>query len=180
MSADFTLEAPAAPRRTARRPGMSSHQSKRLVEDEWLTDPEFKKPLGDFDLDPCAPVKRPWDTAREHFTIHDNGLKKKWHGRVWLNPPYGTQVGHWLARAAEHKNVTALVFARTETRPWHRHVWPHAHSILFVEGRLWFYTVDGTRGRWDAGAPSAVIAYDAENAARLMLANLPGHIVHLR
>jgi hypothetical protein len=47
--------------------------------------------LGDFDLDPCAQVARPWDTAKQHFTIEDNGLLKPWDSRVWLNPHYRYQ-----------------------------------------------------------------------------------------
>jgi len=41
---------------------------------EWLSPPEIVKVLGPFDLDPCSPVYRPWPTAREHYTIIDNGL----------------------------------------------------------------------------------------------------------
>ena len=57
--------------------------------DEWLTPPEIVKSLGEFDLDPCSPIERPWDTAKNHFTINDNGLIQNWFGRVWCNPPYG-------------------------------------------------------------------------------------------
>lgn len=44
--------------------GMGSHQSAAMLKDEWLTPPEIIKALGgpeSFDLDPCAPIKRPWD-----------------------------------------------------------------------------------------------------------------------
>jgi hypothetical protein len=57
--------------------------------DEWLTPPGLIRGLGEFDLDPCSPIKRPWNTAKHHYSIDDNGLQKKWFGRVWLNPPYG-------------------------------------------------------------------------------------------
>lgn len=57
--------------------------------DEWLTPPELVRSLGQFDLDPCAPVDRPWDTAGHHYTKLDAGLESFWYGRVWLNPPYG-------------------------------------------------------------------------------------------
>jgi hypothetical protein len=45
---------------------LSSHQ-KNGGHDEWLTPPEIVKALGTFDLDPCAPAVRPWDTAKRHF-----------------------------------------------------------------------------------------------------------------
>jgi hypothetical protein len=42
---------------------LSGHQSAKMKSDEWLTPPGILKALGQFDLDPCAPVNRPWDTA---------------------------------------------------------------------------------------------------------------------
>lgn len=44
--------------------------------DEWLTPRPLIQALGEFDLDPCAPIKRPWDMAKNHFTVEDNGLEK--------------------------------------------------------------------------------------------------------
>ena len=64
--------------------------------DEWLTPPEIIKALGDFDLDPCSPINRPWNTAKNHFNINDNGLMQNWFGRVWCNPPYGKYAEHFL------------------------------------------------------------------------------------
>lgn len=34
---------------------LSSHQSARMKNDEWLTPPEIVRALGPFDLDPCSP-----------------------------------------------------------------------------------------------------------------------------
>lgn len=42
--------------------GLSAHQ-KNGGHDEWLTPPEILRALGEFDLDPCAPVVRLWETA---------------------------------------------------------------------------------------------------------------------
>lgn len=41
----------------------------RKGKDEWLTPPEIIKALGPFDLDPCAPINRPWSTVTQHYTI---------------------------------------------------------------------------------------------------------------
>lgn len=46
--------------------GIGSHQSARMLNDEWLTPPNIIINLGPFDLDPCAPVIRPWNTAIKH------------------------------------------------------------------------------------------------------------------
>jgi hypothetical protein len=100
-----------------------------MQKDEWLTPPEIILALGAFDLDPCAPITRPWPVAKQHYTIADDGLRMPWHGRVWCNPPYGRAVDDWLARLAEHGRGTALTFARTETAFFCR-VWQRASAIL--------------------------------------------------
>lgn len=143
--------------------------------EEWLTPPEIIKALGEFDLDPCAPTNRPWPTAKEHYTIEDNGLLKPWVGRVWCNPPYGPKTGEWMARCAEHKNVTALIFARTETRQFFEHIWPKAAAVCFIQGRLSFYHVSGKKGG-TAGAPSMLVTWNDDNANLLWDAVQHGRI----
>jgi hypothetical protein len=160
--------------------GMGSHQSARMEKDEWLTPPEVIRAVGPFDLDPCAPINRPWPMAANHYTIRDDGLSKPWVGRVWCNPPYGRYTRRWLERCIEHKNATALIFARTETSDWVDCVWNAADSILFLWGRLYFYHVDGTRASANSGAPSALIAYDAANTAALERSGLRGRLVKLK
>ena len=85
------------------------------VKDEWLTPPNVIESVGEFDLDPCSPINRPWDTAKNHYNILDDGYNKEWFGRVWCNPPYGKQTHKWLNRCADYGNAIALIFARTET-----------------------------------------------------------------
>ena len=142
---------------------LSSHQSARMKNDEWLTPPEILAALGRFDLDPCAPVNRPWATADKHYTIHDNGLAMPWHGRVWCNPPFGREAAAWLARMAEHGNGVALIPARTETAMFYASVWGAADGVLFIKGRPHFHYVDGRRAAFNSGAPIALVAYGREN-----------------
>ena len=141
--------------------------------DEWLTPPEIINALGEFDLDPCSPINRPWPTAKKHYTELDNGLMMPWEGRVWCNPPYGTQTEHWLEKCAMHGNAIALTFARTETRMFFRCVWEKASAILFIKGRLKFYHVTGIQGD-SAGAPSVLIAYGIHNACILSECGIKG------
>jgi len=159
--------------------GMGSHQSARALKDEWLTPPHILDALGPFDLDPCAPVNRPWETAERHYTIEDNGLTKPWDGRVWCNPPYGREAATWLQRCVSHGNAVALIFARTETRMFFEHVWPSASAVLFLEGRLHFHHADGLRAAANAGAPSVLVAYGQDNAQALSACGLGGHFVAL-
>tara|TARA_R110001592_G_scaffold181620_2_gene424432 strand:+ start:801 stop:1286 length:486 start_codon:yes stop_codon:yes gene_type:complete len=147
--------------------------------DEWLTPPELIKALGKFDLDPCSPIKRPWNTASRHFNINDNGLLMPWEGRVWCNPPYGNEAVKWLEKCALHDNAIALTFARTETRMFFRCVWEKATAILFIKGRLKFYHVNGEQGN-SAGAPSVLIAYGEENAEILKNCPIKGKFLRIK
>jgi hypothetical protein len=150
-----------------------------MKNDEWLTPPEILEALGPFDLDPCAPVNRPWPMASRHYTIQDDGLMKPWEGRIWLNPPYGLQAERWLRRLAEHANGIALIFARTETEAFFSQVWKRATGLLFIRGRLTFYRADGTKAKANGGAPSVLIAYGAENARRLEYSGINGAFLYL-
>lgn len=144
---------------------------------EWLTPPGILDALGPFDLDPCAPIDRPWDTARRHYTKDDDGLRQPWSGFVWMNPPYGQQVGRWLAKMVEHGDGIALIAARTETDAFHRFVWGAASALLFLRGRLFFHRPDGTRGHTNAGGPSVLVAYGTVGADRLQRCGIDGALV---
>ena len=127
--------------------------------DEWLTPPYIIEALGTFDLDPCAPIVRPWATATEHYTINDDGLNKDWGSeRVWLNPPYGRKTFEWIEKLAERRKGIALIFARTETKGFHAQIWERADAVFFFKGRLKFYHADGTQGGC-ANAPSCLVSY---------------------
>lgn len=144
--------------------------------DEWLTPPDLIRSLGPFDLDPCAPVRRPWDTARHHYTVLDDGLKRPWFGRVWLNPPYGRETPRWLKKLSDHRNGVALVFARTETRMFFDWVWGDADAVLFLRRRIAFFHVDGEVAG-HAGAPSCLIAYGQNNVSALHQCHRAGALI---
>lgn len=146
--------------------------------DEWLTPPHILAALGEFDLDPCAPIGRPWDTANKHYTVADDGLNQKWEGRVFCNPPYGRETQKWLNQCAIHDNAIALVFARTETRMFFDSIWQQATAIFFIKGRLSFHSVDGAKGG-TAGAPSVLVAYGRDNADYLKNLKIAGCYVDL-
>jgi len=158
---------------------LSAHQSAQMKSDEWLTPPEILRQLGDFDLDPCAPLVRPWPTARLHYCKADDGLARPWLGRVWLNPPFGREAVKWLERLAEHGDGIALWAARTETAAFFDFVWGGAHAVLFLRGRPHFHQIDGKRASFNSGAPICLIAYGTRNAMALEDCGLDGHFVWL-
>ena len=146
--------------------------------DEWLTPPWVVRELGPFDLDPCSPLERPWDTALNHFDCIDDGLFLDWFGNVWCNPPYGREMAQWLKKASVHNNCMVLIFARTETRAFFDHVWCKASAVFFLKGRLRFHHVDGRQGS-SAGAPSVLVAYGEEMAGRLEKCKISGKYIRL-
>lgn len=159
-----------------------THESAKMGKDEWLTPPWLLKRLGAFDLDPCAPSdqRRPWNTALKHFSIEDNGLNQPWHGRVWLNPPYGKFAQFWLKRLAAHGNGIALIFARTDTEAFFEQVWDRSDAVLFLRRRLVFHHVDGRMASMSAGAASVLIAYGPPNVETLRGCADLGRFIQLR
>lgn len=74
---------------------------------EWYTPSPYvecaRKVMGRIDLDPASHVEA---NARVHarriYTATDNGLTRKWSGRVFLNPPSGLVGEFWLKLMAEY------------------------------------------------------------------------------
>jgi len=132
---------------------------------EWLTPPYITQ-FFDFDLDPCSPTVRPWDTAKNHFNENDDGLSQDWNGFIFCNPPYGRETFKWMKKCHEHNNCIALIFARTETIGFHSEIWNKANAVFFFKGRLKFYYVSGTQGM-SANAPSVLVAYGSNATLEL-------------
>jgi hypothetical protein len=159
---------------------IGGHHSTRIKNQEWLTPFWILKELGIFDLDPCAPINRPWPTARDHYTMLDDGLKKDWHGRVWLNPPYDHKImWNWIYKLSNHGNGIALIFARTETKGFFDFVWEKANALLFIKGRLSFYDHHGEKSKYNSGGPSVLAAYGFNNAEILKNCNIKGKYINL-
>lgn len=114
---------------------------------EWYTPPEVVEAvvlaLGAIDLDPCAESARRIPAAA-HYTVDDDGLEQGWRGRVYMNPPYGREIGDWVDKLVmeyEAGNVTeavALVPGRIDTA-WYRRI---ASVACHVTGRLRFSGAD--------------------------------------
>ncbi|MDQ3562709.1 MAG: hypothetical protein M3436_00740 [Pseudomonadota bacterium] len=98
--------------------------------------------LGEIDLDPCGNPGEPNVPAHRHYTEADDGLAQDWHGRVFMNPPYGREIGAWVRKLhseyGEARRVTeaiALVPSRTDTE-WFRVL--RDYPVCFISGRLTF------------------------------------------
>ena len=109
-----------------------------------ILDAEFQ-----FDFDPC-PTKPKFD-----------GLAINWKQSNYVNPPYGREIGKWLAKGFSEylkgKTVVFLIPSRTDTRWWHEYCMK-ATEIRFIKGRLKF---DDQKN--PAPFPSAIVIFKATN-----------------
>lgn len=137
---------------------MSVHFSSAT--DLWSTPQDFFDKLNavhGFTLDACATP----DNAKcaRYFTKADDGLAQPWDGVVWMNPPYGREIGAWMRKAHDASKagakVVCLVPARTDTRWWHEYAMNGA--IEFVRGRLKF-----GGAKHNAPFPCAVVIFDKQ------------------
>lgn len=143
----------------------------------WLLQ-ALRQTFGVFDLDPCAQTKRRRAasvSAKMLFTADDDGLSLPWHGKVFVNPPYGRSLKSWTSKARSEfavgnaSLVVALVPARTDTNWWHRDILGDA-AIVFLKGRLRF-----GEGKDSAPFPSALAIWGARPARiRALQAAIPG------
>jgi hypothetical protein len=159
---------------------IGGHHNPIAKSEVWLTPPEILRALGGFDMDPCAAEEQPTWAAPRYYTQRVDGLSQPWHGRIWMNPPYGKKAAWWLRRLADHGNGIALIFARTETSMFFESVWPEAYALLFLRGRLNFHFPNGTRAPANSGAPSVLVAYGEKNAIALERSGIDGAIVWLK
>lgn len=115
---------------------------------DWATPKELYEELhGEFQftLDPCP-------------MGGSGGLDIPWIGRVYVNPPYGREIGKWVRKGYEDSNyhkstVVMLLPSRTDIRWWHDYCMK-ADEIRFIKGRLRF---GGAKN--SAPFPSAIVIF---------------------
>jgi len=137
-----------------------AHVSHNSGENEWYTPAAYieaaRAVMGGIDTDPasCAQANATVK-ADKYYDSKADGLTKKWHGRVFMNPPYAQPLIANFARAVaakfSSKEITeaiVLVNNATETE-WFNEMIKHASAICFPNGRIRFVNKEGKPG----GAP---------------------------
>lgn len=115
-----------------------------------------------FTVDVCATADN--KKCEHFFSKEDDGLSKTWEGVCWLNPPYGSEIKHWVEKAFRESRkgnckVVALLPARTDTRWFHAYIYRKAGvTIDFLKGRLKFGNAKNS-----APFPSMVVTFNAHN-----------------
>lgn len=118
---------------------MNVHFSSKT--NEWATPQGFFDELDKefhFSLDPCATAKN----AKCKLYYSSGGLEKSWNNfRVFMNPPYGREIGKWVKKASEARGgvVVCLIPARTDTKYFHEYIYQNPRAtVRFIKGRLKF------------------------------------------
>ena len=160
---------------------MNTSFQRTTASDEWYTPRELIESLGEFELDPCAPVHPLWPTAKTMYNIENDGLALDWGGaRVWLNPPYSQPLlTRFCEKFADNGNGVALLFGRTGNKVFQEIMLPRADAVLFLRRRIKFYRPDGSQAG-SGGCDSVLFAFGWRNAGALQESGLEGVFVPLK
>lgn len=139
-----------------------------IAGDEWYTPRWLFDALAiKFSIDVCAPEDLTHVTtpATKYFTPADDGLKQKWHGTIWCNPPY-SEPEPWALRCVEHGDGLLLTHIPMNAE-WCAKVWDACDAIRLFQA-IEFVRPDGITQRPGTWLQLAAFGTKATNA----LANL--------
>lgn len=85
-------------------------------------------------------------------------------GVIFVNPPYGREIGDWVKKSYEEylkgATVVMLIPARTDTKYFHDYIYGKA-EIRFLKGRLKFINCNNPSEKLSpAPFPSMIVVYD--------------------
>ena len=136
--------------------GAARHRDGAHRGNAWLTPTWFIEEIrtafgGRIDLDPCTEPSNPTG-ARRFFTAKDDGLRRAWKGRVFVNPPYSPSEP-WIDKAIASSRAGAQVYmllpVRTDTG-YQQRLLAAATDVLFIHRRIKFVPADGGK----SGSPA--------------------------
>jgi len=136
------------------------HVSNNSGNNEWYTPLEYiiaaRRVMGEIDLDPASSkIANQNVKASVYFTAEDDGLRFSWDGRVWMNPPYSSDlINSFCEKLADHyangdvTQAIVLVNNATETG-WFQTLLSCASAACFIRRRVKFIDMNGN----PSGAP---------------------------
>lgn len=152
------------------------HISYNSGNNEWYTPSEYieaaRSVMGKIELDPASSeLANETVQAGRFFTVQDDGLKQGWSGKVWMNPPYSSElIGQFCNKLASHYSASditeaiVLVNNATETT-WFNALVENASAIIFPKARVKFRTPNE-----ETGAPlqGQAVIYFGDNPDNFM------------
>jgi hypothetical protein len=130
---------------------------------EWYTPARYieavREVMGGIDLDPAScELANQTVKAEKYYSLKDNGLVQEWHGRVWLNPPYGldkskpnnqrSTIKMWIDKLVQEYQVNhvhqAIALVTTQMNAiWFQSLWQF--SICFPDHNIRFFLPFGSK-----------------------------------
>jgi len=150
------------------------HVTHNSGNNEWYTPPEYieaaRVVMERIDLDPASSDKANETVqATTYYTTQDDGLVQDWAGRVWMNPPYSSDlISAFCDKLTQHvkegdvTEACVLVNNATETG-WFNALLDVASAVCLIRGRVKFIDAEGN----PSGAPlqGQVVLYIGECSA---------------
>jgi len=151
------------------------HVAHNSGNNEWYTPPAYiqaaRQVMGSIDTDPASSeIANRTVGAAVYFTKDDNGLIQKWHGNIWLNPPYRQPAIRLFCEAVVQKYLSGeieqavvLVNNGTETA-WGQTLLGASSAVCSPRGRIKFVDPEGR----PSGAPlqGQAVAYLGKHPER--------------
>lgn len=131
------------------------HVANNSGNNEWYTPAEYieaaREAMGSIDTDPASnDIANKVVKAEKYYTIETDGLAHDWHGNVWMNPPYSSDlITKFIEKLKEqrgnYEQAIILVNNATETQ-WFYEIVKIASAVCFPKSRVKFYMPDGKTG----------------------------------
>lgn len=152
------------------------HVSRNTGNNEWYTPAKYIKAvravMGEIELDPASNgIANQVVRANTHYTKDSDGLTKDWCGKVFMNPPYSSDlITLFCKKLVKHfecgdiLEAIVLVNNATETG-WFNVLIEKASAVIFTKGRVKYWMSSG-----DTGNPlqGQAFIYFGSNAKKFM------------
>ena len=126
------------------------HVAHNAGDNEWYTPKKYidiaTKIMGKIDLDPASTSEANKIVKADLFyTEQENGLKQIWKGKIWMNPPYASNlIGKFIDKLVESvlsemvTEAMVLVNNATDTK-WFANLAKISSFLCFPTGRVKFW-----------------------------------------